>query len=334
MIVMEAAGTVMPAEEVLLRARINSEVATLHPEFIEGGIVRKDEILLTLDPQDYELALAQAKSSLEQARLALALEQGQQDIARREWELLDIERSATDEEKTLALRKPHLQAREAALEAAEAAYKKAEVNLERTRIKAPFNAVVTARRANIGSQASIQDILGGIAGTDSFWIKASVPLDRIALLQVPGSKVTAVSAGGATHEGTVIRRMAQLSQGGRMVQVLIEIDDPLCLSPQKKGLQPLLLGEYVRLSIQGEKVQQVFRIPRKALREGNTIWVATAGNTLSIRKVNVRWRGSDSLLVDGPIKDGDRLIVSSLNAPIEGIELLVGPAQTGTNINE
>ncbi|MBN2161611.1 MAG: efflux RND transporter periplasmic adaptor subunit [Pontiellaceae bacterium] len=320
-LVLEAAGAVLPAEEVILRARINSEVAALHPEFIEGGMVHKNDTLLTLDPQDYELALAQARSSLEQARLALALEKGQQDIARREWAMLDIERTATDDEEALALRIPHLQAREAALEAAEAAYKKAEINLERTQIKAPFNAVVTVRNVNIGSQASVQDILGGIAGTDAFWIKASIPVDRLPLLHIPGSEVSAVSVSGAAHRGTVVRRMAQLTKNGRMAQVLIEVDDPLCLTPEKKDIKPLLLGEYVRLSIQGDELQQVFRIPRKALREGDTIWIATAENTLSIRTVNIRWRDSDSLLIDGPIKDGERLIVSALTAPIDGIEL-------------
>ncbi|NNJ70752.1 MAG: efflux RND transporter periplasmic adaptor subunit, partial [Kiritimatiellales bacterium] len=116
-IVLHLNGTVTPAEEVILQARVAGEIISMNDGFIDGGYLARDAEILKIDPVDYQLALADAESRLEKARFDYKLELGRQEVARREWELLKSD-DASDLEKELALRIPHLTASKAALDAA------------------------------------------------------------------------------------------------------------------------------------------------------------------------------------------------------------------------
>ena len=322
-VVLQLTGTVVPAEEIQLRARVGGEIVSVSPDFIDGGLLAKGSDVVRIDPVDYELALSSAESSLEKARFDHKLELGRQDVARREWELLKTD-DATEQEKELALRIPHLVASKASLKAAESALEKAQLDLERTRVRAPFDGVVLERGVNLGSQALPQDMLARLAGTGAYWVVGSIPVDRLGWVEVPGSGGRVVSASGAVREGRVIKLLGELEEKGRMARLLVEVDDPLCLKPENKEHQPLLLGEYVRVEISGRELQAVYAIPRNALRENRQIWIATREGTLDIREVDVLWRGAEEVLIRDGLSDGDQLIVSDMTAPVQGMDVNTG----------
>jgi RND family efflux transporter MFP subunit len=323
-VVLRLTGTVTPAKQVRLRARVSGEVVEMAPGFIDGGLLGEDEAILKIDPVDYELALAQSQSALEKARFDYKIELGRQDVAKREWELLKPEGEISELEKELALRTPHLKASKAALQAAEANLKKAELNLERTQISAPFNAVVLSRNANLGSQAAQQDVLAELAGTDSYWITVSVPVDRIEWITIPGSTARIYSGNNSVREGKVIKLLGSLEEKGRMARLLIEVADPLARLPENAGKKPLLLGEYVRADIDGRVLKQVFSIPRNALREGSQVWLATDDNKLEFRDVEPLWRNTDRVLIESNLSADEKIIVSDITAPIPGMDISTG----------
>lgn len=320
-VVLRLTGTVTPAKQVMLRSRVSGEVVGMAPGFIDGGLLTEGEAMLTIDPIDYELALAQSESALEKARFDYKIELGRQDVAKREWELLKPEGEVSELETELALRTPHLTASKAALQAAEANLAKARLNLERTRINAPFNAVVLSRNTNLGSQAAPQDILAELADIDAYWVTASVPVDRIRWITIPGSTARIYSGNDSIREGTVIKLLGDLEEKGRMARVLIEVKDPLALQPENLGKNPLLLGEYVRADISGSVLPQVYSIPRNALRENSQIWLVTSTNTLAVRPVDVLWRDADRVIVADGLSAGEMLIVSDITAPIPGMDV-------------
>jgi len=323
-VILKLTGTVIPAEEISLRARVSGEVVKIHPEFMEGGLLQKGEAILNIDPVDFELALAQSESAVQKATFEHKLELGRRDIARREWELLGLGDDATESEKELALRLPHLAASEAALAAAQATLEKSKLDLSRTALHAAFNAVVLSRNVNIGSQASQQDVLATLAGTDTYWVQASVPVDRLDWITIPGSAVTLHSPSGATREGRVIKRLGNLEEKGRMARILIAVDDPLCLTPKNQDCTPLLLGQYVRADVKGRELEQVYSIPRSALRENRLVWIASPNGTLDIREVDVRWRAEKNILISGNLRDGERLITTDITTPMQGLTLNTG----------
>lgn len=321
-ITLKLTGTVVPAEAIKLQARVAGEVVSMAPNFIDGGRLKKGEAVLRIDPVDYELALADAESKLEQARFAYKTELGRQEVAKHEWELFKTD-DATELEQELALRKPHLAADKAALNAAEAALRKAQINLERTHIRAPFNAIVTKRSVHIGSQAALQTELGALVGTDAYWVKISIPVDRLRRVSIPGASVKIVSASGATRQGTVIKLLGDLEEKGRMARLLVEVKDPQGALPQNRGKNPLLLGEYIRAEIEGSRLAAVHRIPRLAFRENSTVWIAKDGK-LDIRPVEVLWRDTDQVIIGEGIDDGESLILSDLTAPIQAMDVADG----------
>lgn len=323
-VVLQLTGTVTPATEIRLRARVSGEVVSLSPDFIDGGLIAEGEQLLTIDPVDYELALIQSLSALEKARFDYKIEQGRQDVAKREWELLKPEDEVSELEMELALRTPHLKASKAALLAAEANLKKAQINLERTKISTPFNAVVLKRNTNLGSQAAQQDVLAELAGTDTYWITVSVPVDRIKWITIPGSTAHIYSGNQRIREGKVIKLLGDLEQKGRMARLLIEVEDPLAQRPENRGKKPLLLGEYVRADIDGRVMEQVYSIPRNALREGSQVWLASKENKLDTRTVEVLWRDAGRVLIGENLADGEKLIISDITAPIPGMDVSTG----------
>ncbi len=334
-VTVKSMGTVVPARQAVLKSRVSGPVEALHPEFVEGGFLKRGERILQLEDADYRLALQQAKSRLVESQYTLKLELGRQAVAKKEWNLLKGDWGTDPAESDLALRKPHLDKVKADVAAAEAAMEKAALDLARTRIEAPFNAMVLSKSVDIGSQVSPQEPLAELVGTDTYWVQTSVPVDRLDWIRIPqhnegrGSPAAIVYAGSHRIEGRVARLMGDLTREGRMAQVLIEIEDPLRLK-KAADVPPLLIGEYVRVEIEGRKLADVFSVPRAALRDNDTIWLFSDESTLQIRAVSPVWRDADTVVLENGMKAGDRLVVSGLPAPVEGMTLrLEGTAGDG-----
>lgn len=308
---LELAGVVKPDQEVILKSRVSGEIKYISDEFIEGGLINKGELILQIDPSDYQILLTNAQAKLENAKFNYELELGRQDIAQREWELLKTP-NPTKAQESLALRKPHLSASYAALKSAEAQLRKANIDLERTSIYAPYNIIVKNADVDIGSQATPQSSLGVLVGTDRFLIEASIPLDRLKWINIPGGNARIISNTGAEYNGKIIKLMSSLETNGRMGRILIAVDNPW--SKNINFNKPLILNEYVKISIKGNALEAVTKIPRKALRENNAVWI-DEGGALKIVPVEVLFYEKESVLIRG-IESDSLLIISNISAPI------------------
>lgn len=317
---LRATGTVVPALQITLRARVSGEIIEVAPEFIAGGSFKKGELILKIDPADFLLVLDQKKAALAEAEFQLRLEEGQRDIAAREWELLESDSDSSAADRELALRVPHMKYRAAKLEAAKAELEKAKLDLARTEVRAPFNAVVVERKTDLGTQVNLQDTLAILSGSDEFHVRASIPVDRLKWIVCDpdsGSVVTITRSTGEIRTGRAVRLESALEEKGRMAQVLVSVKNPL------KGEQPLLLNEYVRIEFEGSSLENTFHIPRSALHDDRFIWLVTPKRTLQIREVEVRWRDTTDVLISGEINEGAQLILTNLSSPINGMSLRV-----------
>jgi RND family efflux transporter MFP subunit len=238
----------------------------------------------------------------------------------------------------LALRKPHLEKARADLAAADADLKQAKLDLARTRVVSPFNAIVRSERVEVGSVVTAQEALAELVGTDAYWVKASIPVDRLNWIRTPrkagesGSPARVFHGDRQISTGRVIKLLSDLESEGRMARILVEVDDPLGLNSDQSNLTPLLIGEYVRVEIGGRELEDVYRIPRSALRDNERIWLADENGRLEIREVDTLWRDADSVLVRDGLSPGELLITSDIAAPVAGMTLTVtapGEANSG-----
>jgi RND family efflux transporter MFP subunit len=285
--------------------------------------------VLRLDDADYALAVTRAESNLVEARHALNLEMGYQQVAKKEWELLNGQGTAQDSSQELALRKSHLAKAEAMVAAAQAELERARLDLQRTRLNAPFNAMVTERHIDEGSHVAPQESLATLVGTDTYWVQVSLPVDRLVWLRVPRNgegeapRAEIRHVQGGSYQGRAIRLLGDISQEGRMARVLVEVPDPLGLKSQGQAPTPLLLGEYVRVTLFGPELADVYAIPRDALRDNQFIWLAREDDSLEIRTVTPLWRDTERVYLREGLSPGERLIVSDLAGPVAEMPLQI-----------
>ena len=331
-ILVPAMGTVIPAQEIVLESRVAGEIVSIHPEFTVGGHLKKGSEVLQIDPQDYELALTLAKARVKDAESKLKILKAEASAAKDEWRVINRNQAGKNNKPSpLLIKEPQLTAAQAMLIAEKADVKKAQLNLARTKISAPFNAMVRKKQVDIGSQVSGQDQLAELVGTDEYWIQASMPVDRLNWIMIPrnsgepGAKVRIFYRNGIELTGTVIKLLGELEVEGRMARVLVEVKDPLGLNNAENKHPPLLIGEYVRIEIEGRQLKNVYRIPRTALRDNTRIWLVSNDGKLEIRTVETLWRDAQSVLLADGLQPGEQLIVSDLSKPMDGMPLQVTP---------
>lgn len=329
-------GTVKARHEVALKPQLSGEITSVSSKLIPGGRFAENEQLLTIDSSDYLLVVKQLASEVARAEADMQLELGRQRVAEKEYELLGETVSAG--EKALMLREPQLASSRALLAGARARLERAQLDLQRTTIRAPFNAVVMSREVNRGTRVSPSTTLTTLVGSDSYWVEAPIPASQLQWIATgqqgkgDGSAVrvydTASWGAQRYRIGQVVGLTAMVEEKGRMAKLLAEIADPLALhSPP--GEQPqLLIGSYVRLEITGKTLPRAALIERELIHDGDRLWVMDDKDLLDIRPVEIAFRGQDHVLVTGGIDAGERLVTTNLPSPVQGMSLRLKDAET------
>lgn len=320
-----AFGTVVPAMQVTLQAEVGGRVIWQSDELIPGGRFAKGDKMVRIDPRNYQAALQQQNAQLGRTKMEYELEQGRQEIAQREWKILGSEGKSD-----LALRGPQVRTAEANLEAAQSGLKLARLDLSRTTLEAPFDAIVQSETVDVGQLVAPQAGLATLAGTERAWVQVSVPTDRLRWIGLDGfgsvsthpEAVVHYESGGVAHTrtGKVTRLLGDLDPSGRMARLLVEVEDPLSLIPESHTLAPVFFGSYVEVEIKGQTLKRGVRIPRRALREGNQLYLAKDGK-LEIRKVTPAWRESKAVILQEGVREGERYITSRIPTAVPGMKL-------------
>ena len=351
-----AMGVVKAAEDVELRAQVPGRVAWLRPGLEPGATVRAGEALLRIERVEYELAVSlrqsevsqararvsEVRSGLERARRDLALEEASHRVAGREAAELAPDQTLSE----LALRQPQLAAAKAtvsgaqagidgaraALAGAKARLAAAELDLDRTEVTAPSDAVVESRLVDVGESVGAATPLARLVATSVFWVEVAIPERDLRWIELPdeaggveGTRVRlrhdAAWGEDAAREGRVIRRLPSVDGQGRMARLLVEVDDPLALRPEHAGQPSLLVGSVVATDLTGRIPPGGVVVPRELLRDGDTVWVVVEGERLDIRPVTISYRGADQVVLGSGLAAGERVVSTPLAAPVQGMSV-------------
>lgn len=329
----QATGTVIPAESTTLQAQVSGRVTSTSAALEPGSVVREGETLVSIERTDFAAAVAEAEAQLAQAEAELAQERGRSEIARAELERF-AEGLEVPVDEALARREPQLAAARAAVKRAQAQLDRARANLARTRLSAPFDALVLEQSVDRGDQVGPQVTLAELVAVDRYWVRASLPIAHLAHVDVPGFNAERgasavvrqeVGAGQAVErEGEVTRLFGEVTPQGRLAQLLIRVPDPRAL---EIGGLPLLLDAFVDVTLRGSRERDLIRLSRAHLHENDTVWVFADG-VLEIRPVEVVWRAREHVLIDEGLADGEAIVVSPLSSPVDGLRLRRAPGDT------
>lgn len=350
--VVTANGQVIPSKRVVLTPQVGGKVIWTNEQLIPGGHVKKGATLVRIDPRDYHVAVQQREAELNRARLELEVERSRQSVAQREWEIFartdngagtptpdtagKADAGGEEDLGSLALREPQLRTAQVQVKAARSATERAQLELNRTTLTAPFDAVVQMESVDVGQVVGPSSQIATLLDTSAFWVQVSIPIERLTQIAIPGVNATEgdavkvvqdVGDTSIVREGRVLRLLGDLDPVGGMARLLVEIRDPLGLGAEEPGL-PMLVGAFVRVEIQGRTLDGVYEIPRSALREGDRLFVMNEDDKLEIRDIKIAWGRAHSVLVRNGINERDRVIVSRVATPVEGTALRVLEAKT------
>jgi RND family efflux transporter MFP subunit len=317
-------GTVRPLREINLASQVAGKVIEISPALVNGGEFAEGDILLKIDPLDYQLAVTLALAKVKDAESGLRLAQEESAAAREEWRSLYGGGKANKNPPPLVVKQPQLAAAQAALDASKSDLHKARLALARTTIKAPFTGRVSQKMVDIGQYVVPGSTLAVLFSTEAAEIVIPLEDDDLFWFYVPGFTPgrdpgspavvrTRFAGRDLSWPGQVVRAEGKLDERTRMVNVVVRVNQPYERKP------PLAVGLFVSVEIEGRPLAGAALIPRPALRQGNVVWVVDGENRLYFRPVDVaRIEGSQVLIRSG-LENGDRIVVSQLKIVTDGM---------------
>lgn len=328
--VLQGTGETRPSRRAWIVPEVAGVVRWVAPGLVQGALVQAGAPLLRLDPTDLELERERAQAEVDRARARASQEAALAEQAAREQALLGVE-----EPGDLALRKPQQAEALAAVRAAEAALAVVNQNLGRLELRAPFDATVQSVEVGLGQLVQRGNRLGELASTDA--LEVVVPLRDRDLAHLPFAvgqglapsetvpcELAADFAGQrVSFEARLARIDGSLDPKSRLVRVVLEVQDPYGLATPRPV--PLFSGSHVEASIQGRAIENALLLPRSALGPGDVVWIAEDEGRLARREVTVSWRTRDSVVVTAGLGEGERVVVSPLANPVEGMAVRLLP---------
>ncbi len=326
-LIVPAQGTVAPRTQTTLVSQVAGQIIEVSPAFANGGFFEKDDVLLTIDPRDYEAAVAQAQVQVAQAKLRLTREEEESAIARDEWKRL-----GNGEPTDLVLRKPQIDEARATIAAAESALMRANLNLERTQIRAPYPGRVRTKNADVGQFVNPGSPLGQIYAIDYAEVRLPVPDDQLAYIDLPLSfrnnphhnsgpdvRFHATFAGREhTYMGRIVRVEGEIDARSGMIALVGRVDNPY--RQRANNTPPLAVGMFVTAEILGHHAENVAVIPRAALRGKNRVLVVM-DNRLYYRTIDILRADAEKVIVRSGLKSGDQLCLSPLDTVVDGMRV-------------
>ena len=323
-------GTVMPRTETVLVPEVAGRVVAISPSLVRGGFFGLGDVLLTIDPRDYELALAQTRAEVAQAEHRLAREFAEAQVARREWRAL-----GRGEPSPLTSRALHVAEAKAALASAKAMMGQAAYNLARTKIHAPFAGRVRDKHVDLGQYVAPGSVIATIYAVDAVEIRLPIPDDELAYLDVslryrgedvesqsgPAVRVW-VTFAGRVHEwnGRIVRTEGEIDRKTRVVYVVVRVDDPYSRG-KDPDRPPLAVGMFVEAEIVGKNVEDVVVLPRAAMRGLNQVLIIDDEQRLRFRRVEILRADREQVVLRNGLTAGEWVSVSALDAVMDGMKV-------------
>jgi RND family efflux transporter MFP subunit len=326
-----AQGTVRPRTQTTLISQVSGRVTAVSSAFASGGFFAEGDTLVTIDPSDYKLALARARAQVAQARVRLVLEMEEAELAEEEWE-----RVGKGDPSDLVLRKPQLAEARAAIQAAEATEELARLNLDRTRIRAPYAGRVLSKMVDVGQFTNPGTPLTRVYAVDYAEVRLPISHDELAFMDLafgfrdeiplanrPEVLLRAVFAG-KNHiwSGEIVRMEGEIDPQSRMVNLVARVK-----APYDRGTDsdrpPLFVGLFVEAEIMGKVASDVVVIPRSALRGQDQVLIIDDETRLRFRSVDkLRMQGKEIVITSG-LSEGEHICISPLDAVVDGMKIRI-----------
>ncbi len=306
-------GTVRPLTETVLGAEVSGTITSISPKFVPGGVFQANEVLMRIDPTNYSVAVDQAVALVTQRQI-------EYDGAKK----LKSQGYRAESEYASAA---------AALASAKAELVRANRNLERTSIRVPYAGIVRSKETDLGQFVGPGTRLGVVFATDYAEVRLPLTDLDLAFVDLPSASQTMASGGAdgptvtltAIQKGraescqaNIVRTEGVVDERSRVTFAVARVVDPYGLNGNSIVLP---VGTFVAAIIQGSTAENVIRVPRGAVRGSDELVFVDADNKIEIRNVEIIRSDSEYSYLRSGASEGERIIVSALEAPINGMSV-------------
>lgn len=345
-------GIVKAVRESVIAPQVSGKINYVSPKFVEGGFLKSGEAILGIEPQDFEIAVDLAEADVVQAKKDFQLAKADAQSARTEWKSLkeDLDLDKGEQEPSqLTLKEPQLKSSQARLKAAKAKSRQAVLNLERTKIIAPYDGFIQSKAADVGQYVRAGEVVGRFVGSREIEVLVSVSIDQLFWIRqamresddLVKAKVILKNRYQTYHwEGYLDRILANISDKARMYKVAIRVSNPYGLDALDSKIQkpmvalpdfPLSVGSFVEVKIMAGTIPNAINIPASALHEGDTVWLAGENKQLNIKKVKVAWNTGKRVYISSGIEPGSQVITTKIAGAIKGLKIRVAERKNEDN---
>ena len=314
-------GTVTPGTEIQLMSEVSGQVLELSPNFANGGFFRKGELLIKIDPIEYEVNIKRAEASKAQAYQAMLQAEAEKKA-----------RSRVKNSNSNRLINIQYQQAKAQYDATVAELEAVKLQRDRTIVKAPFDGRVRLATLNVGQYVRPGQQMGSIYAVDVAEVRLPLSDRQLSLVEVPMRfqdaleqplpevTLTEKYAGRTyTWKGKVVRAEGGVDERNRLLYVVAQVRNPYAADPNQPGRPELVAGSFVEATIDGRRFEQVFEVPRKALRNSSQLWVVDENSQLRERDVAIIYKGKDSIYISSGLRNGDRVVLSQMDIAVDGM---------------
>ncbi|MCO7225601.1 efflux RND transporter periplasmic adaptor subunit [Pleionea sp. CnH1-48] len=312
-VTVDSFGVTQPKVQSRLVSEVGGKVVHISESLRSGAFFKQGDVLLKVDPRDYQVEVSVAEASVAEAEVALEQEKAQAAIAEQDWN----RKPSTQKARALALREPQVAAAQAQLKAAKARLEKARLNLERTELRAPYDGRVLAKMVDIGQLINASTAVADIYATDAIEVRLPIQNREQEYIDLPGDyigakdndilpKVIFSAQVGMSHyewEGAIIRTEGAIDSGTRQLYLIAQIENPYEQSDNQRP--SLKIGQFVEAKIYGKLLEQVFILPRRAVSQNNALGVVIEGR-LDKRNLTPVWSDDDYIIVRDNLDAGER----------------------------
>ena len=325
--VVRSQGVVAPRTRTTMVSEVSGTIVEVSPAFVAGGFFAKGDVLVRIDPRNYQTAVKRATAAVAQARTKVATENALAGYAHADWERLRSLEAADRPASDLALRKPQLAEAVAGLESAEADLEKATEDLSRTVIRAPYDGMVREKRADVGQFVNTGTQLAETFATDYAEIRLPVPQTDLKYLELTkvaagGSLSSTLSAdiGGVVHRwaAEIVRTEGVFDPDTRVLHLVAQVQNPY-----QPNREPLRIGTFVSVAIEGADAGAMFVIPRHSLERGKTLWMVDSDMAIRPRNLDVVRTDEGFAYLATGLRDGERYTVTPPENSLPGMRVRI-----------
>lgn len=327
--VVRSQGTVTPRTQTTLVSEVSGQIVEVAPAFVSGGFFSRGDVLLRIDPRNYQTALKRAQAEVARAQTQVAKESALADYAYEDWKKLRTAESAQPSD--LTLRRPQMLEALAELASKEAELEKSQGDLDRTVIRAPYDGMVRDKIADVGQYVNTGAQVARTFAVDRVEVRLPITqqdlkyLDLQSLRRGETLSVRLVAEIGTelfTWEAKIVRSEGVFDEATRIVYVVATVVDPYGL--QNSAKEPLRVGTFVTAEIEGRFGGELFAVPRHSLTRGTTLWVVDEESRIYPHRVDIVRTDDDFAYIDGGIEQGDRYVTMRIDQPLPGLKVRFG----------